>query len=751
MKNIRIVFCLIAMILCFTACRNSIMETWWDKEENTVIHPAFHEVDFQANYGVPVPGVQHIAHNEKAAKVLPMSRDNFAFGGWFTDSAFSAGKEFDLAVDTVRSELVLYAKWVSTAEESTYTIYTVTFDSDGGNPEPGQQTLVQGTKVIEPPPMRKATAPGSSVWYGFGGWYTEPEFTYRWNFDDYPVEHNLELYARWEAPAPSHCLVTFEPNEGTPVPRAQDLIERTEVVEPLAMNRPGYGFGGWYTDPNFVPGSEWDFKTPVGSDNFTLFAKWVTSYYIVVFDAKGGTPAPPSQRAAHGTLLNAPPVMRKSGEGFMGWYIDETFTNEWNFAKDEVEKEGIVLYAKWGEAHYVVRFDLKLPPEVISDDIEGGHGFAVPPDQELTLGGRIFEPSYGNIFGWSFCGWYYSDKPDFNPTIPQHRNDLIPWDFDWIINLDGDDLVFINNDNQPETLELIHDIHTGDDIIMLYARWVPFVEDMVWVQKGSFMMGATGSGTSPVRNVKLSSGFYMAKNLVTQNDYHDVLTHVDLSSLVINPEPSQFKAGQFNRPVDRVSWYDAIAYCNWRSIKEGLNPVYSLGEETDPANWNARIITAPAHWDNRLDVVVMNPNANGYRLSTEAEWEYAARGGNGSPGNFTYAGSNNADDVAWFNNNSGSMTHPVGTKLPNGLGIYDMSGNVMEWCWDWFNAQFYSGRPVPDIDPRGPASGTERVRRGGSWNNAVNNVRSVVRNSFPPGNDTWVMGFRVVRGPAEMY
>jgi formylglycine-generating enzyme required for sulfatase activity len=96
------------------------------------------------------------------------------------------------------------------------------------------------------------------------------------------------------------------------------------------------------------------------------------------------------------------------------------------------------------------------------------------------------------------------------------------------------------------------------------------------------------------------------------------------------------------------------------------------------------------------------------------------------------------------------MTHPVGTKAPNGLGIYDMSGNVMEWCWDWFGPQYYSANNNT-IDPEGPSSGTERVRRGGSWNNAVNNVRIVSRASFPPHNATWVMGFRVVRGPAEIW
>jgi formylglycine-generating enzyme required for sulfatase activity len=148
----------------------------------------------------------------------------------------------------------------------------------------------------------------------------------------------------------------------------------------------------------------------------------------------------------------------------------------------------------------------------------------------------------------------------------------------------------------------------------------------------------------------------------------------------------------------------------------------------------------PVYSGSRNNITV-NWNANGYRLPTEAEWEYAARGGNGSPGNFIYSGSNNADAVAWFSGNSGNRTHPVGTKAPNSLGLYDMSGNVWEWVWDLFGTYPSSAQ----TDPRGPATGSYRVLRGGFWNSAAAGVRSAYRGGIPPTDRGKNIGFRVVR------
>ncbi|MDD3535783.1 MAG: SUMF1/EgtB/PvdO family nonheme iron enzyme [Candidatus Cloacimonetes bacterium] len=211
----------------------------------------------------------------------------------------------------------------------------------------------------------------------------------------------------------------------------------------------------------------------------------------------------------------------------------------------------------------------------------------------------------------------------------------------------------------------------------------------IWVEGGTF-----DNGTS---NVALSS-FYIDKYQTIQADYEAVM----------GANPSHF-GGNPERPVEQVSWYNAIEYCNRRSIIEELTPCYSYGTYgANPDNW-------PAGWNtNRNNHINVNCDwtANGYRLPTEMEWMYAAKGGNRSQG-YTYSGSNDVNAVARYDSNSGNTTHVVGSKLPNELGIYDMSGNVWEWCWDIWSNSYPSGSQT---DPHGAASGSYRVLRGGDWN-----------------------------------
>ncbi len=185
--------------------------------------------------------------------------------------------------------------------------------------------------------------------------------------------------------------------------------------------------------------------------------------------------------------------------------------------------------------------------------------------------------------------------------------------------------------------------------------------DLVLVPAGTFTMGDTrGVGYSrelPTHQVTLSS-FYIGKYEVTQGEYQAVM----------GTNPSYFSGS--DKPVEQVTWYNAVEYCNARSIQEGLTPCYNT------STWACDF------------------SANGYRLPTEAEWEYAARGASNNP-DYLYAGSNDINSVAWYGDNSSSTTHNVGTKAPNGLGIYDMSGNVYEWCNDWYGSYSSSAQTDP--------------------------------------------------------
>lgn len=190
---------------------------------------------------------------------------------------------------------------------------------------------------------------------------------------------------------------------------------------------------------------------------------------------------------------------------------------------------------------------------------------------------------------------------------------------------------------------------------------------MVYVSGGSFTMGATPEQGSdayddekPAHQVSLS-GYYIGAYEVTQGQWEKVM----------GSNPSSFKKGD-NYPVENVSWEDAQAFCR----------------------------------------ELIRRTSKRYVLPTEAQWEYAARGGNRNE-RAKYSGSDVVDVVAWYDGNSGSSTHPVGTKRSNALGLYDMSGNVREWCADWFDSSYYSSSPT--MYPAGPSSGSYRVARGGSW------------------------------------
>ncbi|WP_461253943.1 formylglycine-generating enzyme family protein [Treponema sp. R8-4-B8] len=265
--------------------------------------------------------------------------------------------------------------------------------------------------------------------------------------------------------------------------------------------------------------------------------------------------------------------------------------------------------------------------------------------------------------------------------------------------------------------------------------YVPVSFEMVSIPGGSFQMGDVKnegySSEKPVHTVTLSA-FKMGNYEVMQEQWVAVMGN-NPSSFTSSPA---YEEVQGNLPVVGVSWYDALVFCNKLSMREGLRPAYIISGSTDPTVWGS----VPTSNNSTWDAVQIVDGSNGYRLPTEAQWEYAAKGGNGSPGNYTYSGSDTVGDVAWYSDNSDSKTHEAGKKAPNGLGLYDMSGNVWEWCWDWYG-DYSSGA---QNNPTGVGFGSSRVLRGGSWHRSAEDVRSTYRTGIYPNSWSDSLGFRLV-------
>lgn len=252
-----------------------------------------------------------------------------------------------------------------------------------------------------------------------------------------------------------------------------------------------------------------------------------------------------------------------------------------------------------------------------------------------------------------------------------------------ICDMNGDSILDVRDLNM--LINVILGANMSDQKETLKANGISF--NMLPVGHGTFTLGAPDDDENPVHEVTLSHDFYMCETEVTQA----------LWTAVMGSNPSYFKGD--NLPVDKVSWEDCQAFIKKLNSLTGKN----------------------------------------FRLPTEAEWEYCARGGDKSKGSL-YSGGNDLDQVAWYSANSGNKPHPVATKKPNELGLYDMCGNVWEWCQDWYGP--YSSDS--QTDPTGPESAFYRIRRGGSWCNSADDCRVSARDYNIPEFRISYLGLRLV-------
>lgn len=348
-------------------------------------------------------------------------------------------------------------------------------------------------------------------------------------------------------------------------------------------------------------------------------------------------------------------------------------------------------------ATYTVTFDTDGGSDVESQTVTAGQKAARPATEPTKSGDKT---------SYVFLGWYKSDLSapfNFDSAINETTTIKAKW-LEGFVTVAGSTVV------------------GGDKFKDAYSN------------AGVFVAG---------RSVAIST-FWICDHEVTQAEYQNVM---GTNPSICSSSPAAGET-QENRPVEKVSWYDALVYCNKKSIAERLEPCYTINGKTNPDEWG----TVPTISDNPIwNAATCDFTKNGYRLPTEAEWEYAARGGKTGceAANPTdWAGTDSSDQLenyAWYGGNSVDKTHEVKGKAKNSLNLYDMSGNVWEWCWDWYNDNTPSITSSTPATGASPGSYPKRVIRGGGWNNA--DLSSVAyRNYFPPqaiyGS---LLGFRVVR------
>ena len=357
----------------------------WDFDNSTVTESitlyakwvAAHTVTFHLDNGLP-DFPETVEDGKFATGPTPApTKTGFTFDAWYTDNG-TWGDKWELATRPVTADVDLYAKWDPIT-------YTVTFHLDNGQPD-YIETVEHGKTAKGPQDITKDCS-------NFAYWNTSDG--HEWALDSNPVTQDMDLYAIW---VPKSVTVTFDSKGGTAA-QPQSKVCGDKVDAPTGVTKDGYTLEGWYTDEQLTPASKWDFDNSTVTGDITLYAKWTEDTYTVTFDAKGGSPTPPSQSKHYGDRVEEPSVVTKAGFTLEGWYTDEqlTPTKKWDFVNNPVT-ESITLYAKWIVLH-TVTFHLNNGETDITETVEDGKLAKGPTSEPIRE-------------GFTFGGWY-TDNNDW--------------------------------------------------------------------------------------------------------------------------------------------------------------------------------------------------------------------------------------------------------------------------------------------------------------------------------------------------